>query len=234
MQLEGDVDQRKAVSGLEIVHCDDALAVVNKPSGMLVHRGWDNDRVVAMTLLRDQIGRYVFPVHRLDRGTSGALVFALSSEVARTLSAAFEQGRVAKRYVALVRGVPPDEGTIDSPVPRSEGGARVPAVTEYRRLFVFGRFSIVEARPLTGRLHQVRRHLKHLGHPIIGDVNYGRGELNRLFRADYGLHRLALHALELQFEHPATGQPLGLAASLPGDLREPLERMGVPVASLFG
>lgn len=226
------MEQREAISRLELLHHDDALAVVNKPSGLLVHRGWGNDRVVAMTLLRDQVGRHVFPVHRLDRGTSGVLVFALGPEVARSLGAAFEQGRVVKRYVALVRGIPPDEGVVDHPIPRSEGGDRVPAVTEFRRLFTFGRFSIVEARPRTGRLHQVRRHLKHLGHPIIR-VNYGRGELNRMFRAEYGLHRLALHALALQLEHPVTGQVLDLTAPFPRDLREPFERMGVPVAGLF-
>ena len=215
---------------LRILYRDGDLAIVNKPSGMLVHRGWDNDAVVAKTELRDAIGRHVFPVHRLDRATSGALAFALSSEMAAALQPQFEQGGVRKRYLALVRGIPPERGVIDSPVPRSEDGPRVSAVTEFRRLFTFERYSLVEACPKTGRLHQIRRHLKHLGHPVVGDVNYGRGEINRLFRERYGLHRLALHALELELAHPRTGAPVAVRAPVPDDLAGPLRAMGVPQA----
>lgn len=212
---------------LTILYQDPRLVVVNKPSGLLVHRGWAQDPVVTMTLLRDTLGKAVFPVHRLDRGTSGALVLALDPSTATRLQRLFAEGQVRKRYLALVRGIPPERGLIDHPVPRSEDGPRVPAQTEYRRLATFERFALVEAAPKTGRLHQIRRHFKHISHPIVGDVNYGKGEINREFRARFGLSRIALHALELAFEDPHTGQALEVRAPLPPDLEEPLSQMGL-------
>lgn len=214
---------------LPLLFHDDRLIAVAKPSGMAVHRGWSQDRVVAMTLARDQAGRHVFPVHRLDRSTSGALLFALDPVAARRLQEQFEAGAVRKRYLALVRGITPDEGVIDHPIPREDDGPRVPAVTEFRRLGTFERYSLVEAFPRTGRRHQIRRHLKHLSHPLIGDVRYGKGEHNRLFRERFGLNRLALHALEIAFAHPDDGRPLRLFAPVPEDLAGPLRAMGLPV-----
>lgn len=221
--------ERVVTPSLTILFQDADLLVVDKPSGLLVHRGWGSDKVVAMTLARSLVNRHVYPVHRLDRGTSGVLVFALTLEAARVVCASFERGQVAKRYVALVRGVAPEECVIDHPLPRGEaGGERVPAVTLVRRLHVLDRTSLVEARPRTGRLHQVRRHLKHLGHPIIGDVNYGKGELNRLFRAQFGLFRIALHASAIALAHPTTEETMTFAATVPEDLRGPLVQMGIP------
>jgi tRNA pseudouridine65 synthase len=211
---------------LTLLHRDDALIAVAKPAGMAVHRGWSQERHVVLTVLRDQIGRHVYPVHRLDRGTSGALVLALTPATARALQERFEAGAVRKRYLALVRGIPPAEGVVDSPVPRSPGGPRVPAVTGFRRLGTFERYALLEVVPRTGRLHQIRRHLKHIGHPLIGDVRYGKGEHNRLFRERFGLHRLALHALELELDHPAGGE-LRLFAPVPEDLAGPLRAMGL-------
>ncbi len=211
---------------IELLHLDDQLVAVNKPSGLLVHRGWANDRDVAMTLVRDRLGRHVWPVHRLDRGTSGALLFALDPDTARALHEGFERGDVHKRYLAIVRGTAPEAGVVDHPIPRRPDGPRVPAVTEFRRLHVFERWSIVEALPRTGRLHQIRRHLKHVDHPIIGDVNYGSGEHNRIFRDRFALRRLALHALELSLAHPATGAPLRLRARLPPELDAAFAAMG--------
>lgn len=209
---------------LHILYQDDAIAVVNKPSGLIVHRGLGTDKVVVMTLLRDQLGgRHVYPVHRLDRGTSGSLLFALSPETARDCQELFDQGRVRKRYLALCRGVAPESAHVDHPVPKCEDGERVDAVTDIRRLesvrLDAGDFSLVEAFPLTGRYHQIRRHLKHLSHPLVGDVRYGRGEINRFFRDSYGLRRLALHAESLSLPHPATGTPLAIHAPLPDDLK---------------
>ncbi len=214
---------------LTVLYLDADLVVVAKPSGMLVHRGWGRDRRVVVNEARDLLGALVYPVHRLDRGTSGALVLARSSKVARSLQEAFKAGRVAKRYLALVRGIPPAEGVVDHPVPRAPGGERVAAVSEFRRLGVFERYALVEVRPLTGRLHQIRRHLKHMSWPVIGDVRYGKGEHNRLFRERFGLHRLALHALELSFDHPTTGQPVAVTAPLPADLAGPLAAMSLPL-----
>jgi tRNA pseudouridine65 synthase len=154
-------------------------------------------------------------------------VFALSSEVAAALHAMFEDGRVEKRYLAAVRGVPPEAVVVDHPIPRREGGPRVPAVTEVRRVSTWGPFSLVEAIPRTGRLHQVRRHLKHLSHPILGDANYGKGDLNRRVRDELGLARLALHAAAVRFAHPVSGEAVFVEAAVPEDLAVPLGRMGL-------
>ena len=216
-------------SELGILYQDEEIVVVNKPSGLLVHRGWARDEQVSMTIVRDLVGQYVWVAHRLDRPTSGALVFALSKDAARSMSTAFEERRVEKTYVAFVRGIPPDEGIIDSPVPRVPKGERIDAETHFRRLWTFeNRYSLVEAIPKTGRLHQIRRHLRHITHPLIGDVNYGVGEHNRLFRTRFNLHRLALHALRISFEHPASGEQLTVHAPMPADLLGPLKEMGLP------
>jgi tRNA pseudouridine65 synthase len=214
---------------LPLLFRDDLLVVVGKPSGLAVHRGLSREKVVVLQTLRDLLGQRVYPVHRLDRATSGALLLALDAGTARRLQEQFESGGVEKRYLALVRGIPPEEGVIDHPVPRGPGGARVDAVTEFRRLATFERYALVEARPRTGRFHQIRRHFKHLSHPLIGDVRYGKGEHNRLFRERFGLHRLALHALELAFEHPGTREGLRIVAPIPEDLAGPLQAMGMEI-----
>lgn len=212
---------------IPLLYRDGLLVVAAKPSGLAVHRGMSREKTVALQLVRNLLGRHVYPVHRLDRATSGALLLALDPKTARRLQEQWEAGTVEKRYLALVRGIPPETGVIDSPVPRSPGGPRVPAVTEYRRFATFERYALVEARPLTGRLHQIRRHFKHISHPLIGDVRYGKGEHNRLFRERFGLHRLALHALSLSFNHPGTGERLEIVAPVPEDLAGPLRAMGL-------
>ncbi len=212
---------------VEILYRDEHLVVLDKPSGLAVHRGWATDKVTAMTVARAKTRRHVHPVHRLDRGTSGVLVFALDAETASLLSAQLREHAVEKRYLALVRGVTPEQGRIDHPVPRSPKGPRVDAVTAYARLGVaLDRYSLVELIPETGRLHQIRRHMKHINHPLIGDTRYGDGRENRKLRAEHGLVRLALHASSLTFAHPHTGAAISIVAPLPDDLRAPLERMG--------
>lgn len=215
------------MTAFSLLYRDEHLAAFAKPSGLLVHRGWADDDVVAVDLAGAALGARVYPAHRLDRPTSGVLLFTLDPESAATLGRAFEGGLVKKTYLALVRGVAPEEGVIDHPVRRGEDGPRVPAVTAFRRLRRGDRWSLVEARPETGRLHQIRRHMKHISHPILGDVNYGKGDVNRLFRERYGLYRLALHALSVTLPHPRTGQMLRIDAPVPEDLRGPLARMGV-------
>lgn len=211
---------------IEILYTDEHWVAINKPSGLAVHRGWADDDEYAMTRVRDMLGRWVYPVHRLDRGASGVLVFGLSSEAARYLCDAFERRLVAKRYLALVRGTPPSaELVIDHPLRPEKGGETAgkkagepqAALTRVRALAQYGRYAWVEARPETGRLHQIRRHLKHISCPLIGDVRYGKGEHNRLFRERYGLHRLALHASSLTLPRE-DGSELELLASLPPDL----------------
>jgi tRNA pseudouridine65 synthase len=215
---------------IELLFVDAHVVVANKPSGLLVHRGWDNDDDVAMFRVRDAIGEHVHPLHRLDRGTSGALLFARSREAAAVLARAFEEGRVEKRYVALVRGEPEAQGTIDYPIQKKEGGPRVPAITHFRRIArsPVDRCSLVLAMPETGRLHQIRRHLRHLNHPLIGDVKHGSGEINRHYRATYGLHRLALHASSLAFVHPMTEERIVVSAPLADDLKSAFALLELP------
>ncbi|HEY2516732.1 MAG TPA: pseudouridine synthase [Polyangiaceae bacterium] len=212
---------------IDLLFVDSAVVVANKPSGLLVHRGWADDDDVAMFRVRDQLGAHVHPVHRLDRGTSGALLFARTREAAAALGRDIEAGRMEKRYLALVRGTPPSEGIIDHPIPRSEGAERVPAVTRFRLLArsPIDRCSLVLAQPETGRLHQIRRHFHHLSHPIVGDVKHGSGEINRHYRAQYGLHRLALHASSLAFDHPVTGERIVANAPLPSDFADALRAL---------
>ena len=217
--------------GLDILFEDEQLLVVNKPSGLLVHRGWGNDRVVLVDLVREHLRRATaHPIHRIDRQTSGVVLFAKDPENAKALSADFDRGEVRKEYWALVRGCPPRSGVIDHPIPRTEGGERVPALTHFSVMssvrLVIRAVSLVAAYPKTGRLHQVRRHLKHISHPIIGDANYGKGALNRAIRSEFGLARMGLHAARLAVRHPETGEEMTFAAPLPEDLRAPLIRMG--------
>jgi tRNA pseudouridine65 synthase len=202
---------------IEILYRDADVVAVNKPSGLAVHRGWADDEAFAMTLVRDLLGQWVYPVHRLDRGASGVLLFGLSPEAARTLCQRFERHEVQKRYLALVRGAPPEAAVIDHALRPDNGAEAQSAVTELSRLAQFGRYAWVEARPRSGRLHQIRRHLKHISCPLIGDVRYGKGEHNRLFRERYALHRLALHAAGLELSGP-NDTPLRLEAPLPPDL----------------
>jgi tRNA pseudouridine65 synthase len=220
---------RPAAGAIELLHVDPHLVVANKPAGLLVHRGWDNDVDVAMFRVRDALGQYVWPVHRLDRGTSGVLLFARSSEAAAALALRFAAGEVDKRYLALVRGSPPDSGVIDYPIPKNEGKPRVAALTRFRVVArsPVERCSLVLVTPETGRLHQVRRHMKHIDHPLVGDVRHGSGEINRLYRARYGVHRLALHALSLGFVHPVTNVRVECSAPLPRDLADALEALGL-------
>lgn len=212
---------------MEILYRDEDLVAVDKPSGMTVHHGWARDGVPALQALRDQIGCYVYPVHRLDRGTSGVLLFALSASVARGVQAQLESGEIEKRYLALCRGNDAALVRVDHPLEREDGGEPRPAVTELTLLGRFERYGLYQARPLTGRRHQLRRHLKHASHPIIGDTTYGKGEHNRIFRERFGFQRLALHASDLHLRHPRTGASLRLHAPLPADLGSLLRRIGL-------
>ncbi len=198
-----------------IVHRDARCVVVDKPSGISTHRGWDDSDDALLQRVRDAVGCYVYPVHRLDRGASGLVVFALDRAAARELAMAWPEAD--KRYAGITRGHPPEHLMIDHPIPRAPGADRVDARTEIWRRETFGRYALVEARLHSGRLHQIRRHLKHISCPLIGDVRYGKGEHNRIFRTDHALHRLALHCTSLIVAHP-DGSVLAVTSALPDDL----------------
>lgn len=222
---------------LEILYHDHDIIVINKPAGMLVHRSWldkHETRFVLQTL-RDQIGQHVYTVHRLDRPTSGVLVLALNADTARALSQQFEQKQIEKHYLAVVRGYLDGEGRIDYPLkvqldkiadkfssPEKEAQS---AVTDYRTLqqiempypagkFTTARYSLVQLSPQTGRKHQLRRHMKHLHHPIIGDTAYGDLRQNRTFSRQLGCHGLMLHAQSICFAHPHSGNMLTIEAGV--------------------
>lgn len=211
---------------LDILFRDEDLIAVHKPAGLLVHRS-EIDRHetrFVVQIVRDQIGRYVYPVHRLDKPTSGVLVLALNSKTARELTESFSSRAVTKRYRALVRGFVAAEGVVDHALGRvdddyDDGTAhdKQTAVTRFRCLahylipdvierYPASRFSAVEVQPETGRQHQIRRHFKHLSHPLIGDVRYGRGAYNRYFRDHFCCHRLMLVCDRIGFVHPHTQQ----------------------------
>lgn len=220
---------------------DDYLAAVAKPPGLLVHRtGLDaGETRFALQMLRDQLGRPVWPAHRLDKGTSGVLLFALDADTARGLGQQFESGgAIRKTYLAMVRGWTDLEGLIEHPLRRMTDDLRVPAAqgpvkeaqearTRYRMLqhhllplaqgpFESTRCALVELTPLTGRRHQLRRHMKHIAHPLLGDATHGKGPLNRAVAALLGLQRLWLHALRMELIHPATGRTVAIEAA-PGE-----------------
>ena len=270
---------------LDILYRDQWLIAVAKPSGLLVHRSLiaAQEERFAVQLLRDQIGQRVYPAHRLDRGTSGVLLFALDRHTATTLGAQFESRAVGKRYLAIVRGHPPASGSIDhalvrrlDPIERSRGrgaGRRdathvgentdddrdpeydhddhcdaertavsaaqtaQPALTHFRRLarvelphavdrYPSSRYALVALHPESGRRHQLRRHLKHISHPIIGDATYGKGRHNRLFQTLFGSQRLLLACTQLSLMHPVAHTSLTVRAPPAEDFRQVMLTLG--------
>lgn len=226
---------------LEILYQDDALIAVNKPAGLAVHRSKmvGNADEFLIDLLREQVGGSMHLAHRLDRATSGVLLVARSSEIAATLGEQFMARAVRKRYLAVVRGWPePVEDCIDYPLPGSrESGPRREARTHYRRLatvevpialgrYPQQRYALVEATPESGRFRQIRKHLAHRGHPIIGDCQHGRSDHNRLYKQYFGCHRMLLHAWQVQLRHPLSGEVLSIEAPLDVQFTALLARFG--------
>ena len=210
---------------LEIIYCDEDMIAINKPHGLLVHRSTlaADAGEFAMQMLRNQIGRHVYPVHRLDRKTSGVLLFALSNQMSSSLQKLFASGKINKTYLAIVRGYTNDTGTIDYPLKR-ENGSYQDAITHYRTLFrtemdfpshthTTSRYSLVEVKPATGRMHQIRRHFAHIFHPIIGDRPHGCNKQNRFFKETFGMDTMLLHASKLEFSHPITERRICIEAA---------------------
>ncbi|OED42072.1 pseudouridylate synthase [Endozoicomonas sp. (ex Bugula neritina AB1)] len=234
---------------LEIIYQDKYLVAVNKPSGLLVHRSMidRHETRFALQLVRDQIGQRVYPLHRLDKPTSGVLLFALSPEVARDMGKQFEDSSIKKTYLAVVRGYAPESGVInhalkeelDKITDRKARRDKPPqeAITEFRRLatvelpvaidrYPQSRYSLIEAIPKTGRKHQIRRHLKHIAHPIIGDAKHGKGNHNRYFAEHFGADRLLLACTSMEVVHSVSGRSLFLKACLDRRLTALMQRFG--------
>lgn len=224
---------------LEIVYQDEHLIAINKPHDLLVHRSSiaKDENVFALQLLRDQIGKHVSPVHRLDRKTSGVLLFAFEKDVEIAMHQQFQNGLVTKKYLAIVRGYTPDTMDIDYPLAK-ENGTLQDAFTAFSTLkraeidVAFGkhqtsRYSLIEARPTTGRMHQLRRHFAHIFHPIIGDRAHGCNKQNKLFKDTWDMMTMLLHASELQFMHPVTNQTTQINAGLQPQFNQVMEMMGL-------
>ncbi|ADN75153.1 tRNA pseudouridine synthase C [Ferrimonas balearica DSM 9799] len=234
---------------IEILYQDDHLVAVHKPSGLLVHRSWldRHETQFAMQMTRDAVGCHVFPVHRLDRPTSGVLLFTKSAETARIMSEKMAAHDIDKHYLALVRGYVHEAGELDYALKvelddiadkmADKDKAPQEAVTRYRPLaqvelpFAVGRYptsrySLMALEPLTGRKHQLRRHMAHLRHPIVGDTTHGDGRHNKFYRDHFGVQRLWLIAKGLGFAHPVSGEPLWIEA--------PLEQEWLTLFETFG
>lgn len=220
---------------LPIIYQDTHIVAVEKPPGLLVHRSLidKHETRFAMQMVRDQIGQHVFPVHRLDRPTSGVLLFALSSDVARLLTEQFTAQAVSKTYYAIVRGHAPISGVVDYALKEKldkiadkmadQNKPAQDAQTAFERLTTFelphnvgrystARYSLVKLQPKTGRKHQLRRHMSHISHPIVGDTTHGDGKHNKFVRQAYGFQGLALTCYNMSLVHPVTGESVVLQA----------------------
>lgn len=227
---------------LDIVYQDSWLVAINKPAGLLVHRSPidRHETRFALQMLRDQIGQHVFPVHRLDKPTSGILLFALNPDDAKAVHHQFTEQQVDKRYLAVCRGYTPAECHIDHAIRDRDdnNGKRKTAVTHLTTLaqtqipvavdkYPTSRYSLVQLKPVTGRRHQLRAHMKHIAHPIIGDAKYGRGEHNRFFNSYFASNRLLLAAVSLQFKHPRSGEHISLHARPTEDFCHTLAKLAM-------
>jgi tRNA pseudouridine65 synthase len=222
---------------LDILFRDEHLIAINKPHGLLVHRSpiAADAAEFALQLLRDQVGLKVNPVHRLDRATGGILLFALDKPVEVAMQQQFSDNLVNKHYLAIVRGHTPDKEDIDYPL-RKENGALQEAFTTYVTLnraelpvplgkHETSRYSLIDVKPSTGRMHQIRKHLSHVNHPIIGDTTHGCNKQNKLFREKWNMTTLLLHASSLSFNHPVTKKNIIIEAPVNAEFNRVMNLM---------
>ena len=234
---------------MEFIYQDDYFVAINKPAGLLVHRSPidKHETRFALQMVRNSLGQRVYPIHRLDKPTSGVLMFALSQEMAREAMPLFAERQVKKTYTAIVRGYTDESGVIDYPLREEldkmtdalaqQDKPAQEAVTGYQRLgtvelplpvgrYATARYSLLDVTPHTGRKHQIRRHMKHLFHPVVGDTTHGDGNHNKLFREQFDVRRLMLHAREMSFIHPVTGEGIVIQAGLDEDFSRLITSFG--------
>lgn len=217
---------------------DEHFVAVHKPSGLLVHpTRMAQARGSCLQFLRDQLGQWVYPIHRLDRAASGVLLFGLNPEAAAAFSELFRARQITKTYYAVVRGWVEDAGTCDKPLKKDAKSPANAAVTHYEPVarvelpvtvgrYATARYSLVRVQPETGRFHQIRKHFSSMSHHLIGDTVYGDGKHNRLFRERYGIHRLLLAARAVEFRHPFSGLPWRVEADWPAEYRKLFSEFG--------
>jgi len=222
---------------LDILYRDDHLIAINKPHDLLVHRSpiAADVQEFALQLLRDQVGQWVNPVHRIDRKTGGVLLFAFNKEAEIAMHQQFMDNSIKKKYLAIVRGHTPDAEDIDYPL-RKENGTLQEAFTSYITLkraeldvplgaHPTSRYSLIEVTPTTGRMHQIRKHMAHVFHPIIGDRTHGCNKQNRLFKGKWEMTTMLLHAAELKFNHPITGEEIIINAPIQPEFNRVMDLM---------
>ncbi len=222
---------------LEILYQDETLVAINKPHGLLVHPSpiAADAEEFAVQLLRNQLGKRVWPVHRIDRKTGGVLLFSLTPEFNAHLQKMFMERQVSKRYLAIVRGYTDDSGEIDYPLKNDRDEVQ-DAQTSYRTLarseidlplgkHLTSRYSLVELTPLTGRQHQLRKHLAHIFHPVIGDRPHGCNKQNKLWKERFNMNTMLLHAAGLVFEHPLTKLEIRISAPAQPAFQEVLQML---------
>lgn len=216
--------QEDGKEALDILYQDEYLVAVNKPCGYLVHRSpiARDAEFIVLQILRDQIGKRVYPIHRIDRKTSGVLLFALDSDTNRIVGKDFADHKVKKEYTAIVRGWIGENGIVDYAL-TNDSGKTQEAITRYECLsrfeidlphgkFQTSRYSHVEVTPQTGRMHQIRKHMNHLRHPILGDRPHGCSKQNRLWKGAFGLTNMMLHSKSLEIKHPHSNSMLLIEA----------------------
>lgn len=236
--IESSLETVLPADNLEIIFHDDDYVAINKPHGLLVHRSKiaANTNVFALQRLRNQLNKHVYPAHRLDRKTSGVLLFALNKQALSAIREVFEAGAIEKAYWSVVRGYTDRQGVIDYPLTNDKGKSQE-ALTSYQTLqqvevpIPFGkhqssRYSWVEAKPKTGRMHQLRKHFAHIFHPIIGDRPHGCNKQNKLFLEKWNMDTMLLHAVRLNFVHPITKTETEITARPQSEFIRMIETLG--------
>lgn len=222
---------------LDILYQDEFLIAINKPHDLLVHRTniAKDANLFALQILRNQLDKHVYPIHRLDRKTGGVLLFGLNEDILKTMQRQFAERKVFKKYLAIVRGFTKEEEIIDYPI-KKENDLLQDAITSFRTIervelnIPFGkhmtsRYSLLEAKPLTGRKHQIRKHLAHIQHPIIADRPHGCNKQNKLFKERFGLMTMMLHAWELSFMQPLSKERITIVASIQDEFKRILKTL---------
>ena len=220
---------------IKVLYQDDDYVVVHKPCGLLVHRSFrSSDKYFLLQELRNQIGKKIYPVHRLDRPTSGVIAFALNQEAAREFSNQIRNHQIKKEYLAVVRGYIEENGTINYPISIDKSKPKQSAITHFERIatasfdipcsrYSTSRYSLVRCYLETGRYHQIRKHFAHISHHLIGDTMHGKGEHNRIFRENFGLTRLLLIAKSIEFYHYKKDKTIKIVTDLEDDFANFLE-----------
>lgn len=217
---------------LDLNYEDEYVIAVNKPNNVLVHHAKHSrnvsDELSLLQIIENQLNYKVYPIHRLDRKTSGIILLAKQKKFVSEFQALFTENSIQKTYYGIVRGFSPETKTIDSPVKGRDAKIHKEALTNLKTLnnitleipvkpYDTSRYSLVELSPKTGRMHQLRVHMNKISHPLLGDPKYGDKNHNLMFEMQFNCSKLFLHAGKLKFQHPFSKEALNLNANFPED-----------------